>query len=70
MTKQEWIDRVNETIANERNEYARQNGAKAYMQDGKVRYLDCKNGYERRITFRELLGLLHGEDMRSLANAR
>jgi hypothetical protein len=67
MTKAEKVSFINSTIANERNELARKLGCEAYLNDaGQIRYRECSKGYARRATFTELLGFLHGQDIRAL----
>lgn len=49
------------------NEFARSKGAEAYVNErGQLRYRDCLKGYPRRVSYSELLSLLHGEDIRAL----
>ncbi len=67
MTRQTKADAINRVIQNERNEFARQMGAEAYVNEaGQLRYRDTAKGYVRRISYAEILGHLHGEDIRAL----
>jgi len=70
MTKTAKVILINQTIANERNELARKMGCEAFLDEaGNIRYRERSKGYPRRCTFFELLGFLHGQDMRTLKAA-
>lgn len=66
MTKAEQVAQINQIIAGPRGEVAREKGASAALVGGKVLYTDRKSGHERKISRFELLGYLHGEDIRTL----
>lgn len=70
MTKSEKVALINATILNERNDLARKSGAEAYLNpQGNIRYRHSLKGYAQRATFSEILGLLHGIDIRALREA-
>lgn len=67
MTKTKKVALINQTIANERNACAREVGVEAYLNEaGQIRYRERSMGYARRATLREVLGFLHGQDIRAL----
>ena len=70
MTKADQVALINQTIAKERNAYARSVSAEAYLNgDGQIGYRESIKGYARRATRFELFALLHGEDIRALKAA-
>ena len=66
MTKSDKVALINAAIAKDRNSYARSIYALAYMANGRIYYRDEKPGYVRRISLREMLCHLHGEDIRAI----
>lgn len=70
MTKAEKAAAINAVIQGSRGEFARSKSAEAYVrEDGKLRYRANMVGYVQKMTFAQLLGLLHGHDIQALKAA-
>ncbi len=64
MNKQIKVNEINQAI--QRSEVAIRKEANAIINDGRIEYTMKLNGYTAKVDFITILGLLYGEDMRTL----